>query len=189
VRVDVPEGASDADVEALFASKKPLADALLAKVRAGDDFAALAETSSEDYTSRARGGKMDVFDKNGQSVAGSMYDMNYVNAAITLKEGEVVTAPVRTQFGWHIIKLDGLNVPTFDEQIRKARTDAYEKWIADQTAQYAVSYNIPATATVEIVATDAPALLPTAPLGGYPTATATVPATATVVAPTATATP
>jgi hypothetical protein len=128
-------------------------------------------------------------DKNGQSVAGSMYDMNYVNAAITLKEGEVVTAPVRTQFGWHIIKLDGLNVPTLDEQIRKARTDAYEKWIADQTSQYAVSYNIPATATVEIVATDAPALLPTAPLGGYPTATATLPATATVVAPTATATP
>jgi len=183
VRVDAPEGASDADVDALFATKKPLADALLAKVRAGEDFAALAESSSEDYTSRARGGKMDVFDKDGQSVAGSMYDMNYVSAAIALKEGEVVTAPVRTQFGWHIIKLDGLNVPTFDEQIRKARTDAYEKWIADQTLQFVVSYNIPATATVETVATDVPAQLPTAPLGGYPTATATV------AAPTATATP
>lgn len=189
VRVDVPEGATDADIEALFASKKPQADSLLAKIRAGDDFATLAETASEDFTSRARGGKLDVFDKNGQSVAGSMYDMNYVSAAIALAEGEVVAAPVRTQFGWHIIKLNVVNVPTLDEQLRKARTDAYEKWIADQALQYVASFNIPATATVELVATDAPAPLPTAPLGGYPTSTITPIPSATVEAATATVTP
>ncbi len=189
VRVDVPAGMSDADKDALFAAKKPAADALLAKVRGGEDFATVAQTASEDFTSRERGGKMDVFDKNGQSVAGSQYDMMYVTAAIALKQDEIVSAPVRTEFGWHIIKLNSVTIPSVDEQLRKARSSAYETWIAEQANQYVATFNYPPTETVQVVATDVPGPLPTAPLGGYPTATATIPATATVAAPSATPTP
>lgn len=173
VRVDVPEGTSDADKDALFAAKKPQADALLAKVTSGEDFAQLAESTSEDFTSRNRGGQMDVFDKEGRSVAGSQYDMQYVTAAIALKEGEVVAAPVRTAFGWHIIKLNGVTIPSRDEQLRKARSASFETWFTEQGKSYVATYNFPPTATVVVAATDVPAPLPTAPLGGYPTATVT----------------
>lgn len=191
VRVDVPADATQAQKDTLFAAKKPQAEALLAKLNSGENFETLAASASDDYTSRARGGKMDAFDKTGRSVAGSQYDGDYVAAAIALKEGAIVSAPVRSAFGWHIIKLNSISVPTVAEQLRTARSAAYETWFAEQGKAYAATYNYPATETMVAAATDTPAPLPTAPLGGYPTATATIPPTATVVAAavSATATP
>jgi parvulin-like peptidyl-prolyl isomerase len=63
---------------------------------------------------------MDAFDLTGKSVAGSQFDAAYVAAAVALKPNDVVSAPIRTEFGWHIIKLNGTTVPSVDEQIRNA---------------------------------------------------------------------
>jgi peptidyl-prolyl cis-trans isomerase D len=76
---------------------RTLAEAVLAQVRAGADFAALARKSSEDKGSAAAGGDLGCFGR-GQMVP------PFENAAFSLAPGEVSDL-VRTDFGYHIIKV------------------------------------------------------------------------------------
>jgi parvulin-like peptidyl-prolyl isomerase len=65
------------------------------QVKAGASFAALARRYSLDQGSRARGGRLTV--ARGQTVA------PFDRVAFSLRTGRV-SRPVRTQFGWHVIK-------------------------------------------------------------------------------------
>jgi peptidyl-prolyl cis-trans isomerase C len=77
------------------------------KVVAGEDFAALAKAESDDAGSGANGGDLGTF-HHGQMVPA------FDTAAYALKPGEV-SEPVKTQFGYHIIKVDKRETKTFDE--------------------------------------------------------------------------
>lgn len=88
----VPVGLSEAE-----AKKK--ADEVLAKVvQPKADFAALAKRYSDDPGSKLSGGDLG-FAKQGQFVA--EFDTALFK---NLKDGEITKAPVKTQFGYHIIK-------------------------------------------------------------------------------------
>src|SRR3569623_2089497 len=71
---------------------------ILAKVRKGEDFAALARQYSQDPGSAASGGDLGFFGH------GTM-DKAFEDASFALKPGDV-SEPVRSAFGCHIIKLD-----------------------------------------------------------------------------------
>jgi peptidyl-prolyl cis-trans isomerase D len=77
-------------------AQKKKAQDVLAKVKAGGDFAALAKQYSEDDGSKANGGDLDYFGK------GTMYK-EFEDAAWALKPGEV-SGLVKSPAGWHIIK-------------------------------------------------------------------------------------
>ena len=81
----------------ILVEKKEEADDIEAKLKAGGDFAALAKEKSKDTGSGANGGDLGFFAK-GQMVK------PFEEAAWALKAGEV-SAPVQSQFGWHVIKL------------------------------------------------------------------------------------
>jgi len=76
---------------------KKQAEDLLAKVKGGADFAALATKFSEDETSAVKGGDLDFFGK------GAMVK-EFDNVAFSLKPGETSDL-VKTQFGYHIIRV------------------------------------------------------------------------------------
>lgn len=84
----------------------------------GEDFAALAKEFSDDSGSAANGGDL--------GFAGpGVYEPAFEEALYALKEGEV-SAPVRTQYGWHLIKLLGVQapeVPSFDSLKPKLEHD------------------------------------------------------------------
>lgn len=181
VRVDVPEGATDADRQKLFDEAKPRAEAIIAKLEGGADFVETLQAESDDFTSKSRDGAMDKFDATGKSIAGTQYDANYVAATLALAEGAYTNQPVQTAFGWHVIRLDRIEVPSFDDQLADARTTAYEEWFNGLDEKYSVSYAVEPTATIEAQPTDQVPVLPTAPLAGYPTDTPTAIPTATVV--------
>lgn len=73
------------------------AEAIIGQIRGGADFEALAKEHSTG-PSGAKGGDLGFFDK------GAMVP-EFAEAAFAMKVGEV-SKPVKTQFGWHVIKLE-----------------------------------------------------------------------------------
>ena len=70
---------------------------LKAKIDAGEDFAELAKANSSDTGSAVNGGDLGWFGPG-------MMVKPFEDAVVALKPGEV-SAPVKSDFGWHIIKL------------------------------------------------------------------------------------
>ncbi|MCG9696228.1 peptidylprolyl isomerase [Shewanella sp. Isolate11] len=76
---------------------KAKADALYAKLEAGDDFAELAKTNSDDTFSAEKGGELDWFEKG-------VMDPAFDDALFSLAQGQY-SPVVKSSFGYHIIKL------------------------------------------------------------------------------------
>jgi len=75
------------------------AKALIAEIKKGGKFEDLAKKNSKDPGSGANGGDLDW------ASAGS-YVAEFSSAMVKLGKGEMADAPVKSQFGWHIIRVD-----------------------------------------------------------------------------------
>jgi peptidyl-prolyl cis-trans isomerase C len=75
------------------------AKALIAQIKGGAAFEELAKKSSKDPGSGQNGGDLDF-------AAPGSYVAEFSQAMVKLKKGEMTDTPVKTQFGFHIIRLD-----------------------------------------------------------------------------------
>ena len=91
------KAAADAGADAKAAARNK-AEELLAKVKAGADFAALAKESSQDPGSGAKGGDLGLFPRGRMTPA-------FEEAAFALQAGGVSDV-VETPFGFHVIKVE-----------------------------------------------------------------------------------
>lgn len=82
------------------------AEAVVAELRAGADFAGLAAERSTDRASAQDGGSIGCF-RRGDTVAA------FDEAAFSLPVGEV-SDPVETEFGFHVIRVDSREAPDLD---------------------------------------------------------------------------
>jgi peptidyl-prolyl cis-trans isomerase C len=101
---------ADPKDEKALADAEGRAGAALERIKKGEDFAAVASELTEDPTGKENGGDLDYFTKQ-QMVP------EFANVAFQMFAGQV-SNPVRTQFGWHIIKLEDRRnrpVPEFDK--------------------------------------------------------------------------
>lgn len=105
------------------------AKAVQSQIKSGTDFAELAKQKSKD-PGASEGGDLGYFSKE-QMVP------EFANAAFKLENGQV-SDPVKSQFGWHIIKVEDKRqkqVPEFDKVkdqietfvVRKAQSDTVAK--------------------------------------------------------------
>ncbi|HEU5086080.1 MAG TPA: peptidylprolyl isomerase, partial [Roseiflexaceae bacterium] len=101
VKVTVPISATDQERDAAFEARRPAAEALLARVRGGESFEAVAQEASDDYATRADGGMLPGFKPNGETIDGTQLDPAIVDAVAKLDENQISDL-VRTPFGWHI---------------------------------------------------------------------------------------
>lgn len=91
--------------------------AILDSIKQGVDFAKLAEDNSSDKYSAQKGGDLGYFSRG-------MMVRQFDEAAFDMKVGQVV-GPIRTRFGYHIIKLTDIKpIPSFAEARNKIR-DTY----------------------------------------------------------------
>jgi peptidyl-prolyl cis-trans isomerase D len=121
------EGKDDAAV-------KKRAEELLAKAKAGADFAKLAAQHTEEDAGKARGGDLDFFGR-GQMVP------EFDTVAFSLPPGQISDV-VKTQFGYHIIKVTDKRAattrkidevrPQIEEQIKWERAQAEAERIANE---------------------------------------------------------
>jgi peptidyl-prolyl cis-trans isomerase D len=123
------EGKDDATV-------KKQAEEILAKLKAGADFAELARQKSEDEGSAKKGGDLDYFGK-GQMVP------EFDQVAFTLQPGQLSDL-VKTQYGYHIIKVVDKKPATtktlaevrsqIEDQLKWEQAQAQAQKLADQVA-------------------------------------------------------
>jgi peptidyl-prolyl cis-trans isomerase C len=103
-------GKEEVSARHVLVASEPEAKAVIAELQKGGDFAAIAKAKSKDPGAQ-NGGDLGYFSRE---------DMvpEFADAAFQLKKGEYTKEPVKTQFGWHVIKVEDKRTsapPSFDE--------------------------------------------------------------------------
>jgi peptidyl-prolyl cis-trans isomerase D len=126
-----------------LAAARALAESLVTRLEAGEDFAALAEEFSDDSGSASDGGRL------GAAARGTFVGP-FEEALFSMVPGEL-RGPVETEFGVHILRLDNVfttELPSFDELAfslrERLRAEAAEAAFAEAKAKLEVlAYEAP----------------------------------------------
>lgn len=120
------------------------AKAIIEQLNGGADFAAVAKEKSTDKGSGANGGELGWFAKN-------VMVKEFADAAFAMQPGDISKAPVKSQFGFHIIKLEERRMqpaPTLESQREQIRAE-----LAEETVQALVK-SLRKDAKVEVLGPD-----------------------------------
>ncbi len=110
----IKHGSDESRANSVQEVKKKI-DELHTKVVAGEDFSELAKTYSEDKQTARDGGALPWFGTNKMV-------REFEEAAFALKEVNEVSKPIKSSYGWHIIKLlDIEKIQSFDDEKAKLR--------------------------------------------------------------------
>ena len=118
----------------ILVEKEDEAKAILADLKKGGDFVAIAKEKSKDPGSKETGGDLGYFTKD-QMVP------EFADAAFKLDKGQL-SDPIKTQFGWHVLKVEDKRnrpVPEFEKVkdqvetfvVRRAQADLVTKLRAE----------------------------------------------------------
>ena len=111
------EGDKEYKAQHILVEDEKDAKNLIAQIKKGGNFDKLAKEKSKDAGSKDQGGKLEW------TMPGN-FVKPFSEAMVKLKKGEMTQEPVKTPYGYHIIKLEdtrGAKVPTFDEVKDKIR--------------------------------------------------------------------
>ncbi|WP_296448237.1 peptidylprolyl isomerase [Rhodoferax sp. UBA5149] len=95
----------------ILVEKEDQAKAIIAQLKKGGKFEEIAKKSSKDPGSGAKGGDLDWAGPGN-------YVPEFSEALTKLAKGKITETPVKTQFGYHIIRLDDIRdaqLPKFDD--------------------------------------------------------------------------
>lgn len=95
----------------ILVEKEDQAKAIVKSIKGGAKFEDIAKKQSKDPGSGANGGDLDW------AAAGS-YVTEFSEAMVKLDKGQMTEVPVKSQFGWHIIRVDDIReaqLPPFEE--------------------------------------------------------------------------
>jgi peptidyl-prolyl cis-trans isomerase C len=126
--------------------------AVIVRLKKGEDFAKVAGEITEDPSGKANGGDLGYFTK-GQMVP------EFAETAFKLEKGQI-SDPVKTQFGWHVIKLEDKRTkpaPKFEDV--KAQIEQY----VTRKAQAELITKLRAEAKIEKMYKTEPPAPPAAP--------------------------
>ena len=118
-------GASEYKVRHILVDKEDDAKAIIAELNKGGDFAKIAKEKSKDPGSKDNGGDLDW----GPS---ARYVKPFADAVTSMQKGQTSSTPVKTDFGFHVLRLDDtrpLKVPEFSELREQFRQRAQQAQI------------------------------------------------------------
>ena len=129
-KVKAAQSGNEYHARHILVDKEDDAKKLIAQIKAGGKFDELAKKNSKDTGSAENGGDLDWSKPNA-------YVPEFAAALQKLKPGEMTDTPVKTQFGYHIIKLEEVRpsqFPSYDEvkdklkaQMEQAKVQEYQE--------------------------------------------------------------
>jgi len=119
----------------ILVEKEDQAKAIIASLKKGGKFEEIAKKQSKDPGSGANGGDLEW-------ATPQTFVKEFSDAMVALKKGQVTESPVKSQFGFHIIRLDDIRevpLPKFDEvkpqivqQLQQNKLIDYQKMLRDK---------------------------------------------------------
>ena len=106
------------------------AEKIIAELKGGADFAKLAKAESKD-PGAAEGGDLGWFKKGDMLPA-------FSDVAFSLQPGQISEKPVKTQYGWHVIQVEGRRQappPTFEQARDQIRQDMIQEGVHKLVAE------------------------------------------------------
>ncbi|HEX6528969.1 MAG TPA: peptidylprolyl isomerase [Burkholderiales bacterium] len=85
----------------ILVSSQETAQKIIDQLKAGGDFATLAKRFSGDKSTAQKGGDLGWFPPD------AMGNKNFADAIGLLKNNEITSTPIQTQYGWHVLQLLG----------------------------------------------------------------------------------
>ena len=119
----------------ILVEKEDEAKAIIASLKKGGKFEEIAKKSSKDPGSGANGGDLDWANP-------SSYVPEFAEAMTKLNKGQMTETPVKTQFGYHIIRIDDIRtakLPPFEElkpqiaqQMQQQKLTAFQQGLREK---------------------------------------------------------
>ncbi|MCJ2172637.1 peptidylprolyl isomerase PrsA [Lactobacillus kefiranofaciens] len=106
-------------VQHILVAKKSTAESIIKQLKDGKSFKSLAKKYSLDTATKNKAGMLPAFDSTDNTL-----DSSFKSVAFKLKNGEVTSTPVKSQSGYHVIKM--INRPA------KGKFADHKKAIDDQ---------------------------------------------------------
>lgn len=114
----------------ILVEQEDQAKAIIASLKKGGKFEDIAKKQSKDPGSGANGGDLDW-------ASASSYVPEFSQAMVKLNKGQVTEAPVKSQFGWHVIRVDDIRdaqlpkleevKPQIAQQLQQQKLAAYQE--------------------------------------------------------------
>jgi peptidyl-prolyl cis-trans isomerase C len=123
-------GTKEYKVSHILVDSEDEAKAIIKQLGKKGNFEKIAKEKSKDAGSAEKGGSL------GWAVP-TNFVPPFANAMLSLKKGEYTKEPVKTQFGWHVIKMDderSLKVPSFEELKPQIQQRLQQQQIQDMIA-------------------------------------------------------
>jgi peptidyl-prolyl cis-trans isomerase C len=163
----VKEAPAKEEVKArhILVASEDEAKAVITELKGGADFAKLAGEKTTDPAGKASGGDLGYFTRDEMVP-------EFAEAAFKLKNGEYTETPVKSQFGWHVIKVEDRRTakpPTFEQMKPRLTNEVSRQIVGDKIKEMRVA------AKIEVYNFDgskpssaAPPAMPTAPAPASP---------------------
>ena len=123
-------GGKEYKVRHILVEKEADAKAIIASLKKGGKFEDIAKKQSKDPGSAAKGGDLDWANP-------SSYVPEFTEALLKLSKGQTTDTPVKSQFGYHVIRVDDIRsaqLPAFDDvkpqiaqQMQQQKLAAYQE--------------------------------------------------------------
>jgi parvulin-like peptidyl-prolyl isomerase len=130
VTTAVPTSAEQVHARHILFDTEANAQAVLAELQAGGNFAALAQKYSRDESTRANGGDLGWFPRGLE-----LMPPEVEAEAFRLQPGQI-SGVIHSQFGYHIVKVEAREAarPLSPEMLQATKQKAFAQWLAEQRA-------------------------------------------------------
>jgi len=128
-----PSTAEQVNARHILVSDEGLSRTVIERLRAGESFEALAAEVSSDSSNSTTGGSLGWFGR------GAMVK-EFEDAAFALQGGQITADPVKSSFGWHIIRVDERDPARQLEgqALETAKNQALQKWLDEERKSHSI---------------------------------------------------